>query len=96
MQFIRSRIAAPRPSESRSVALWKQLGWFSASKAYATSQQPNCVSASKPEHAISRKIDSSPLALPSFLRYCATKAMTAETHGRQFGNGLAAAEGTVE
>jgi hypothetical protein len=45
MQFIRGRIAAPRPSESRSVALWKQLGWFSASKTYATSQQPNCASA---------------------------------------------------
>jgi hypothetical protein len=26
MQFIRSWIAAPPPSESRSVALWKQLG----------------------------------------------------------------------
>jgi hypothetical protein len=45
MQFIRSRIAAPRPSESRSVALWKQLGWFSASKTYTTSQQPHCASA---------------------------------------------------
>jgi hypothetical protein len=35
MQFIRSQIAAPRPSESRSVALWKQLSWFSASKTSA-------------------------------------------------------------
>src|ERR1700730_10882715 len=45
MQFIRSRIAAPCPSEIRSVALWKQPGWFSASKTYATSQQPSCASA---------------------------------------------------
>ena len=28
MQFVRSRIAAPRPTESRSVVLWKQLVWF--------------------------------------------------------------------
>jgi hypothetical protein len=45
MQFIRRRIAAPHPSESRSGALWEQLGWFSASKTYATSQQPHCASA---------------------------------------------------
>jgi hypothetical protein len=44
MQFIRRRIAAPHPSESRSGALWEQLGWFSASKTYATSQQLNCTS----------------------------------------------------
>src|SRR3984893_19107535 len=30
MQFVRSRIAAPSPSESRSFALWKRLGSFSA------------------------------------------------------------------
>ena len=37
MQFIRSQIAAPRPSERGLAALWKQLNWFSASNAYAPS-----------------------------------------------------------
>jgi hypothetical protein len=58
MRFIRSRVAAPRPSESRSVALWKKLGWCSASKTYATSQQPNCASAVETKQAIlSWKLD---------------------------------------
>ena len=61
MQFVRSQIAALRPSESRSVALWNQLGWFSASKTYAASQQPNCASAVEAKQVIfSRKIDSTP------------------------------------
>ena len=61
MQFIRSRSAAPRASQSRSAALWKQLGWFSATKTYATCQQPNCASAIEAKQVIfSRKIDSTP------------------------------------
>jgi hypothetical protein len=40
MLFIRSRIVAPLLSESRSVALWKQLAWLSASHTYATCQRP--------------------------------------------------------
>jgi hypothetical protein len=56
MQFIRS--GSLLRVQVKADRLWKQLGWFPASNTYATSQQPNCASASKPKQVIrSRKID---------------------------------------
>ena len=71
MQFIRSRIAAPRPSQSRSVALWKQLGWFSMSKTYAICRQRNCDSAIEAKAGYfqqENRLDPLPL-VAVFLRY---------------------------
>ena len=72
MQFIRSRIAAPRPSQSGSTALWKQLGWFSASKPVLLLSSRIARPRSKLKQVIfSRKIDFDPslrAVIPAILR----------------------------